>query len=55
MPTMRTAQRSSVAPRPPMPLMRMAAQAESADASTPVQPGLVEAGVTLTVKYELTR
>jgi uncharacterized protein YggE len=44
----------SMAARPPMPMMRMAA-AQVADAATPVQPGMVEAGVTVTVKYELTR
>lgn len=44
----------SMAPRPPMPMMRMVA-AQAADAATPVQPGMVEAGVTVTVKYELTR
>lgn len=43
----------SVASRPPMPMMRMVA-AEAADAATPVQPGMVQAGVTVTVKYELT-
>jgi len=43
----------SVVSRPPMPMMRMAAQ-EAADASTPVQPGMVQAGVTVTGKYELT-
>ena len=44
----------SLAPSRPMPMMR-GAQAEAADASTPVQPGLVEAGVTVTVTYELVR
>ena len=44
-----------IAPQRPMPMMRMA-QAEVADAaSTPVQPGMVEAGVTVRVTYELTR
>jgi uncharacterized protein YggE len=38
-----------------MPMMRLA-QAEAADAaSTPVQPGMVEAGVTVRVTYEMTR
>jgi uncharacterized protein YggE len=41
--------------RPPMPMMRVAAQAMEARDSTPVQPGMVEAGVTITVKYEMTR
>jgi uncharacterized protein YggE len=38
--------------QPPRPMMRMAAESAS-DASTPVQPGLIEAGVTITVTYEL--
>ena len=38
----------------PRPMMRMAAEA-AFDASTPVQPGLVEEGVTVTVTYELVR
>jgi uncharacterized protein YggE len=44
----------TVASRPPMPVLQ-AARAESFDASTPVQPGLVEAGVIVTAKYEMTR
>jgi len=44
----------TIAPQPPMPYLR-AVRAESADASTPVQPGLVQAGVTVQVTYELTR
>lgn len=44
----------TIASQPPMPYLR-AARAESADASTPVQPGLVQAGVTVQVTYELTR
>src|SRR5688500_12520516 len=43
-----------IAPQRPMPMLRMA-QAEAADASTPVQPGMVEAGVTVRVTYEMTR
>lgn len=39
--------------RPPMPMMRV--QAMDAAKATPVQPGMVEAGVTVTVKYELTK
>lgn len=39
---------------PPMPMLR-AVKAEAADASTPVQPGLVGTAVNITVKYELTR
>ncbi|OYW45180.1 MAG: hypothetical protein B7Z08_04370 [Sphingomonadales bacterium 32-68-7] len=38
----------------PVPMYRMALR-EAADASTPVVPGQVEAGVTLTVRYELTK
>jgi hypothetical protein len=44
----------TIAPQRPMPMLRMA-QAEAADASTPVQPGMVEAGVTVRVSYEMTR
>ena len=44
----------TIAAQPPMPYLR-AVRAESADASTPVQPGLVQAGVTVQVTYELTR
>ena len=44
----------TIAPQSPMPLMRQA-RAEAADASTPVQPGMVEAGVTIRVTYEMTR
>lgn len=39
--------------RPPMPIMRV--QAMEVAAATPVQPGMVQAGVTVTVKYELTK
>jgi uncharacterized protein YggE len=47
--------RESVAMQPPMPMLREV-RAQAADAaSTPVQPGLVQAGVTVTVSYELTR
>jgi uncharacterized protein YggE len=41
--------------QPPMPLMREVKLQAMADASTPVQPGLVGTVVNLTVKYELTR
>lgn len=44
----------TVAAQPPMPFLR-AARAEAADAATPVQPGMVEAGVTVRVTYEMTR
>lgn len=47
--------RESVAAQPPMPMMRMAQAEAAADASTPVQPGMVQAGITVTVTYELTR
>lgn len=40
----------------PQPLLRtVSVQAESADASTPVQPGLVGSSVTLSVTYEMTQ
>lgn len=42
-------------PSRPMPMMRMAQVEAASDASTPVQPGMIEAGVTVTVTYELTR
>lgn len=38
---------------PPVPMAR--AVAESADAKTPIEPGQVGTGVTVTVKYEMTR
>lgn len=38
---------------PPVPMV-MAARAESSDASTPIEPGEVGTGVTVTVKYEMT-
>lgn len=44
----------TVAPQPPMPYLR-AVRAEAADAATPVQPGMVQAGVTVRVTYEMTR
>jgi hypothetical protein len=44
----------TIAHQPPMPF-RGAVRAEVADASTPVQPGMVEAGVTVRVTYEMTR
>lgn len=44
----------TIAPQPPMPYLR-AVRAEAADASTPVQPGMVRAGVTVRVTYEMTR
>ena len=42
-------------PSRPMPMMRMAQAEAASDASTPVQPGMIEAGVTVTVTYEMTR
>ena len=44
----------TIASQPPMPFMRQV-RAEAADASTPVQPGMVQAGVTVRVVYEMTR
>jgi uncharacterized protein YggE len=44
----------SVGSQPPMPMMR-AVRAEAADFSTPTQPGMVEAGVTVRITYEMTR
>jgi uncharacterized protein YggE len=44
----------SVAAPPPMPYARAVAQ-EAAAPKTPVQPGMVEAGVTIQVTYEMTR
>lgn len=45
----------AIVPSRPVPMVAQMARAEAADASTPVQPGMVEAGVTVTVKYEMTR
>jgi hypothetical protein len=45
----------ALAPSRPMPMMRMAQAEAASDASTPVQPGMIEAGVTVTVTYEMTR
>jgi uncharacterized protein YggE len=45
----------SIAAQPPMPFLR-AVRAEAADAAaTPVQPGMIQAGVTVRVTYEMTR
>ena len=44
----------TIAPQPPVPYLR-AVRAEAADAATPVQPGMVQAGVTVRVVYEMTR
>ena len=44
----------SIAPQPPMPFVG-AVRAEMAQAATPVQPGMVQAGVTVQVSYEMTR
>ena len=38
----------------PVPVSAMRAGNEAADMSTPVQPGMVSTGVTVTVKYEMT-
>ena len=45
----------TIAPQPPMPFLRNVARAEVAQAASPVQPGLVQAGVTVRVTYEMTR
>ena len=45
----------AIASRPPMPLAQFARAEAAQDASTPVQPGMVQAGVTVTVKYDMTR
>jgi len=44
----------TIASQPPMPYLR-AVRAEAAQASTPVQPGMIQAGVTVRVVYEMTR
>lgn len=44
----------SIVSRQPVPMFREVA-AQAADATTPVQPGMVQTGVTVTVKYEMTR
>jgi len=44
----------AIASQPPMPYLR-AVRAEVAQAATPVQPGLVQAGVTVRVTYEMAR
>jgi len=41
--------------QPPRPMMRVAAAEAAYDKATPVQPGLVEQSVTVTVTYELVR
>ena len=41
--------------QPPRPMLRAVAAEAAFDKSTPVQPGLVEEGVTVTVTYELVR
>ena len=44
----------SVTSSRPQPMMRQAVQEAAADMSTPVQPGMVSTGVSITVKYEMT-
>jgi uncharacterized protein YggE len=44
----------TIASQPPMPFMRRVV-AEAAAQSTPVQPGMVQTGVTVRVTYEMTR
>lgn len=43
-----------VQPSSPMPLMRVTASRDAAEQATPVRPGEVENGVTITVSYEMT-
>ena len=45
----------SVASQPPMPFLRAVRAEAAADASTPTQPGMVQAGVTVRITYEMTR
>jgi uncharacterized protein YggE len=45
----------TIASQPPMPFLRAQRAEAAADASTPVQPGMVEASVTVRVSYEMTR
>jgi len=45
----------TIAPQPVMMLQRALRAEAAADASTPVQPGMVQAGVTVRVTYEMTR
>lgn len=44
----------TIARQPPMPFVGQL-RAEAADAATPVQPGMVQTGVTVRVTYEMTR
>jgi uncharacterized protein YggE len=44
----------TIARQPPMPYLRQV-RAEASLASTPVQPGMVQSGVTVQVTYEMTR
>ena len=45
----------SIASQPPMPMMRAVRAEAASDFSTPTQPGLIQAGVTVRVTYEMTR
>lgn len=45
----------TIASQPPMPFLRTVNAEAAQAASTPVQPGLVQAGVTVRVVYEMTR
>ena len=45
----------TIASQPPMPYLRQVRAEVASDASTPVQPGMVQAGVTVRVVYEMTR
>lgn len=45
----------TIASRQPMPMFRAVAAEAAVAQATPVQPGMVQTGVTVTVKYEMTR
>jgi uncharacterized protein len=45
----------TIAPQPPMPFLRQIRAEAAAVQSTPVQPGMVQTGVTVRVTYEMTR
>jgi len=45
----------TIVPNRPMPMMRQMAVEQAAVAGTPVQPGMVQAAVTVSVSYEMTR
>lgn len=45
----------TIVPNRPMPMLQMAQAERGSDASTPVQPGMVQAAVTVSITYEMTR